>query len=307
MTLRRCRTLLIALAAAAAMPLQAAPGFYVSTGLGLNLAPGITLGTGDNDRPSRCDGFVNPSYALLRGCTDPDRSIDAVDQWTSTFGEARGPLAGAALGYRVSPRLRFEIEYGFRHATYDERSDIIAPGGAPYVALFGPELPRAEERVGDVAAHDALASVLVDFPTGSRVTPYVGVGVGGAWLRIDYTSYWARAIDPATVETAAGLPNEAEVRGNLAGTVTLAQTTLRDRAFAYRFTGGVAFALADRLTLDVSLRLTRVGRLEDGDSYVLLRSHVSNLRVDGSEPVEYRAGTEDTGNTALVVGLRRTF
>ena len=306
MILRRCRAVLIA-SAVAAMPVAAESGFYVYSGLGLNFAPGVTLSTGDNDRPSRCDGFVNPSYALLPGCTDPDRSIDAVDQWTSTFGEALGLLAGAALGYRLSPRLRLEVEYGFRQATYDARSNIVAPGGTPYVALFGAELPRAEERIGDIAAHGVLTSLLFDFPNASRATPYVGVGVGGAWMRLDYTSYWARSIDPATIETAAGLPNEGEVRRNLAGTVTLAQSTLRDRLFAYRLTGGVALALTERLTLDVSVRLTRAGELEDGGSYILLRSHASNLRADGREPVEYRTRTEDTGNAALAVGLRRTF
>ncbi len=308
MSIQRTATVVLVLAAApAAAPAVAETGFYVRTDLGVNAAPGLQLATADNDRPSRCDGFVNPQYALLPGCTDPNRSIDAVDRWTSDFGSASGLFAGAAVGYRFSPRLRLELEYAHRQAAYDERSNIVAPNGTAYVDIFGPEIPRAEERVGTAAAHHGFLNLLVDFPNESRATPYVGAGAGVAWMRLDYTSYWARAIDPATIATAAGLPNEEEVRRNLAGTVTLAQATLRDRLSGYQILAGVGIGLSDRLTLDVSARFVRFSRLEDGDGYVRLRSHVSNLRADGSEPVEYRTGTDDTGFMALSAGLRYDF
>lgn len=292
--------------AAAAAPAAAETGFYVRAEFGANAAPDATMQVGDNDRPSRCDGFVNPQYALLPGCTDPNRSIDAVDQWSSRFDGASGLLAGTALGYRFSPRLRLELEYFFRHATFDESSDILAPSGQPYAALFGAELPNAEERLGSAASHNAFVNLLVDFPAG-RATPYLGIGVGLADATLEYGSYWARSIDPATVETAAGLPNEDEVRRNLAGTVTLAQSTLRDTLSGYQALAGVSFELTDSLDLDLKARWTEFSELRDEGSYVLLRSHESNLRADGSEPVRYSAGTGDTGLLALTVGLRYDF
>ena len=306
---RRSRLALVS-ALVAATPLAGAAGaesgFYVRMDLGAHAGPDVLLQVGDNDRPSRCDGFVNPEYAALPGCTAPDRSIDAVDRWSSRFDGATGLFAGAAVGYRFSPRLRMEAEYFFRHAALDESSDIVAPSGVPYVDLFGPELPRAEERLGSTRAHNAFVNLIVDFPRG-RVAPYVGVGAGVADASIEYHSHWARAGDPALIETAAGLPNEEEVRRNLAGTVTLAQSTLRDRLTGYQVLLGLAVDLSESVAFDAKARWARFSDLEDGGSYVRLRSHDSNLRVDGSEPVVYRTGTADTGFFAVTVGLRYGF
>ena len=306
---RRSRLTLVSAFVAAALSAGAAgaeSGFYVRMDLGAHAGPNVLLKVGDNDRPSRCDGFVNPEYAALPGCTDPDRSIDAVDQWSSRFNGASGLFAGAAVGYRFSPRLRMEAEYFHRHAAFDESSDIVAPSGVPYVDIFGPELPRAEERLGSIRAHNAFVNLIVDFPLG-RVTPYLGVGAGAADMSLDYNSYWARANDPALMGTAASLPNEEEVRRNLAGTVTLAQSSLRDRLSGYQVLIGLAVALNDSVALDAKARWARFSELEDGGSYRRLRSHDSNLRLDGSEPVVYRAGTADTGFFAVTVGLRYGF
>lgn len=262
----------------------AATGLYVRVELGGNATPGMLLSTGDNDGPSRCDGFVNPQYASVPGCTDPDRTVDAVDQWTSSFDGAYGLFAGAVVGYRFSPRLRLEFEYFYREVVFDESSAIIAPSGVSYVDIFGAELPKAEERLGSAAAHNAFINLIVDFPLG-RVAPYVGVGAGSADARLEYGSHWARAIDPALIETAAGLPNEEEVRRNLAGTVSLAQSTLRDRLFGYQILLGVVVVLNDSLALDANVRSARFSEFKDGGSYLRLRSHESNLRLDGSEPV----------------------
>lgn len=302
----------LAAAVAAVGVLAPAPGradtrFYVGVGLGGHFAPAVRLVSGDDDRPSLCDQFVNPAFAARPGCTDPDRGAGAVDDWRSRFGGARGLLAGTAFGYRPTGRIRVEAEYLHRTAAYGRTAPILTPSGTPYTEVFGAELPLAQERIGSAAADSLFANVFLDFPNRSRVTPWIGAGAGVAAARLDYSALWARALDPALIDSAAGLPNEAEVRGLLAGTVTSAQAALRDTLPAGQVMAGFDVALAGTVSLGVTGRWTRFSRFGAGGGYDRLRSHVSNLRHDGSEPVAWRVETGDLGFAGVHLSLKYGF
>lgn len=45
----------------------AADGFYARGSVSAVSANALHFLSGDNDRPSRCDGYVNPQYAALHG------------------------------------------------------------------------------------------------------------------------------------------------------------------------------------------------------------------------------------------------
>ncbi len=298
----------IALAAAFAGSAAAEParGFYLSQSVGLNLAPGVELLGNSNDRASRCDEFINPRYAEVPGCTDPDRGSGA--GWRSSFDRAAGLLAGAAVGYRFGQRLRAELEWFYRGSEYDQTSPVSSATGDT-LAKLGGEIQRAENRIGSVSTHAVFGNVYLDFPRRGRLTPYVGIGVGIGRARLDYGDLWARNPDPAAIGTAAGLPNEAEVRRNLAATTTSKQGELDDRLTAYQIVGGVDHALSDSLSIGVKIRWARLGKfVEKGIAWERLRSHPSQLRRDGSEPVTFRIGTADALSFAgASVGMRYTF
>lgn len=302
----------LAAAAAVAGVLAPAAGradtrFYVGAGLGGHFAPAVRLAAGDDDRSSLCDQFVNPAFAARPGCTDPDRGVGAVDDWRSRFAGARGLLAGAAFGFRLTGRVRVETEYLHRTAAYGRTAPILTPAGTPYTEVFGAELPLAQERIGSAAADSLFANVFLDFPNRSRVTPWIGAGAGVGAARLDYSALWARALDPAVIDLAAGLPNEAEVRGLLAGTVTSAQAALRDTLPAGQVLAGFDVALAGTVSLAVTGRWTRFGRFGAGGAYDRLRSHASNLRRDGSEPVAWRVETGDLGFAGVHLSLKYGF
>ena len=286
----------------------AGDGLYLRAAFGAGVARGLTLSTVDNDRAARCDEFVNPRYAEVAACTTPDRTAGAVDAWTSTFDGAQGLLAGVAVGQRLGRRLRVEFEYAYRAARYAQASPIIAPSGTAYTELFGLELPVAEERVDDLAAHQLFANVYLDLPNASRFTPYVGAGAGAGLTAVDYGALWFRNIDPDTVRTAAGLPNEDAVRRNLAGTASVTRDVLTDTLLGYQLLGGVDFAVSESVSLGVLARWTGFsGFRNGGNSYRQLRSHPSNVRVDGSEPVTYEVQTNDIGFVAVNLSLTVGF
>ena len=303
------RILLLAVLAVAVAPRGALADtrFYVAAGLGLHAAPGVHLVSGDTDRPSRCDEFVNPAFAALPGCTDPDRSQGAVDAWQSRFRAARGITAGGAFGYRLAPRVRIEAEYLRGSAEYGRTAPLEDPAGTPFTTVFGPEMPLAHERLGGVAVDAFFANVHVDFPNRTRVTPSVGFGAGAGRAGMDYGVIWARSPDPADIDYAAGLPNEAEVRRLLAGTVTTVQASLRDTLPGYQVLAGVDVALGGSVSLAVTGRWSRFGRFAAGGAYDRLRSHASGVRRDGSEPVVYTVTTRDIGLAGVTLHLKYHF
>ena len=283
----------VALSGTAAVPspaaAQSAAGFYLSQEVGLNLAPGVDLLGNSNDRASRCDEFINPRYAEVPGCTDPNRGSGA--GWRTAYDGASGLLAGVAAGYRFGGRLRVEAEWFHRESEYDQTAPVTSATGDTLGKLGG-EIQRADNRIGSISSHNLFANLYVDFPSRSRLTPYVGVGGGVGLAELDYGDLWARNPDPAAIATAAGLPNEAEIRRNLAATTSSTQVELDDRLPAYQVLGGVDYALSDALSLGVKVRWVRFGRfLAEGIEWERLRSHPSELRLDGSEPVTFRIRT----------------
>ena len=300
----RCRCAV--LAAASLLAASAAhAGVYVGGEAGAALFPAMKLRSGDTDRASRCDEFINPRYAELEGCTNPDRGTGAVDDWKSDFDRGAGGLASAALGYRFAEGYRLELEAIHHTANRDESAAILSPEGTPFTQTFGAELPRADETIGRFAATGIFANLIIDFPNASRFTPFFGLGAGVVRARMDYAAWWERSDAPDLMETARGLPNEAEVRRNLAGTVSRTSDHLRDRLRGYQLLFGARYRLSGSLGLELRGRWTSLSAFGDGGQYKALRSHVSNLRRDGSEPVRYRVKTEDTQRFGI--GLRLNY
>ena len=287
-----------------ALPAQADVAFYWSAELGGNLAPKVLLRSGDTDRAARCDEFVNPRYAEIDACVNADRGVGAVDDWQSRFDRAGGVFAGLAAGLERG-RARVELELFHRAANYDQSASILHPDGEAFTAIFGAELPAAEERIGDLGASNLFANACWRFPNATRFTPFVGVGAGVAKARMEYRALWRRSDDPNTVRSAGGLPNEEDVRRNLAGTVSRAEGTLRDTLRGYQLLFGVEYEWKPKLSLAVQGRWAHFGAFEAGGEYDQLRSHVSNLRRDGSEPVIYRVRNNDTSFVAVSLRLSR--
>ena len=258
-----------------------------------------------NDRASRCDEFINPRYAEIPGCTDPDRGSAA--GWQTAFDSARGVLAGLAVGHRFSDWLRMEVETFHRESEYDQTSPVASATGDTAGKLEG-EIVRAEDRIGSVSSRNLFVNLVVDLPVEGTVTPFAGLGLGLSWTELDYGDLWVRNSDPEKIATAAGLPNEEEVRRNLAATTTSKQGELGDRLSAFQALAGANWEISDAASVGLQARYVRSGPFEDETDWERLRSHASQLRLDGSEPVTFRIRTEESVSyAALNVFLKLRF
>ena len=285
---------------------QSTSGFYLRQDIGLGMAPSVELLGNSTDRASRCDEFINPRYAEIPGCTDPNRGSGA--GWRTSYDRAAGVLAGLSLGYRVGRWFRAEVEWFYRESAYNQTSPVTSATGDTFAKLGG-EIQLAEDRIGSISSYNSVANVLVDLPARNRLTAYVGVGVGLGITELDYGDLWARNPDPDAISTAAGLPNETEIRRNLAATTTSKQGTLRDRLTGYQALGGLDYSLSDAVRIGLKARWMRLGRFSAEDiEWERLRSHPSQLRLNGSEPVTFRIRTGGALTFVdLSLGMRYAF
>ena len=285
---------------------QADSGFYLSSEIGMNIAPSLNMLGTSNDRASVCDEFINPMFATVTqtpgyedyNCTGPNRG--ATGDWQNTFDSASGILAGVAAGYSLREtypdsflgRLRLEVEYVYRNTGYDQTVDIPSAAGESGDKL-DQEIRRATDRIDSISSHNMFGNLYVDFETEGRFTPYLGFGAGVAITDMGYASVWARNPDPASIATGEGLPNADEIRRNLAATTSVLQSVLSDTLFGYQVLIGVDYALSETLSLGVKGRWVNFDSFSGTSVWDPLRSHQPNLRRDGSEPVSGRIHIDD--------------
>ncbi len=300
---------------------QTGSGFYLSSELGVQGASSLNITGSSNDRASVCDEFINPMYAMVTtisgyegyNCTGPDRG--STGDWTNNFDGARGVLARAAVGYgfrerypgHVLGRLRLELEYFYRNAAYDQRSNVPSASGESGDKLVQ-EIVTAQDWIGSITAHSLFGNLYFDFVNNSRFTPYLGFGSGIGFTDMDYGGLWARNFDMNEIATGDGLPNASEIRQNLAGTASVAETELSDTPVGYQVLFGVDYALTESMSLGVKGRWVDFGFFSDGGfAWDPLRGHVPNLRRDGSEPVSGRIKTSDIEMFGVSVNLKSHF
>ena len=297
-------------------------GWYLGSELGAHVIPNLGMTGLSNDRASVCDEFINPQYATVTqtagyetyNCTGPDRS----DNWVNQFARATGLHTGWVLGYRFGARasssrwshVRTEVEYFYRATAYDQT--VAVPGlsagsGSVTADKLNQELQTATDYLGRVTSHTLFANLYWDVRTRSRFTPYVGAGVGSGSTAMTYGSLWSRNANPTAITTGEGLPNAGDIRQNLAATTSSFQGVLSDRLVSQQVLVGVYYALTDGLTVGVKGRWVRAGVFESDEALVWdpLRSHVPNLRRDGSEAVSGQLLTD--ASTLWAVGLSLTY
>ena len=124
-------------------------GVYVRVAAGANFASGLDQ-----------DITYNPNLAFA--VAPPSRQMLAIGE---------GLTAAVALGFDYADGIRTELEY--RYAKTDIDGVTVGGGFAPDVTTFPNE---------DLAAHLVMANFYFDFTNDSPFTPFIGGGVGGAFV-----------------------------------------------------------------------------------------------------------------------------
>ena len=296
---------------------HAGSGFYLSSEMGANFAPGLDIkGTG-YDGASECDEFINPDFDEQSRCV----AIQKPGGWKSDMDGASGILAGVAVGYRLRDRypdgpwarFRIELEYFYRESEYNQTSSVVSGTGSVTAKLDG-EIQRATDRIGSLTSHNLFGNLYFDFINDSRFTPYIGFGAGAGFTNVDYGSLWQRNSDWTKITSpnedwnTPRHPNRREtIQRNLAGTTSSVQTELSDTLFGYQILFGVDYALTESVSLGAKGRWVTFSSFNDTMVWNPLRNHPPYRRLDGSQPAFGRIETDDISLFGFTLNLKYHF
>ncbi len=296
---RKLVAVLLADLAVLAIPgaVSAQEGAYVGMVLGPAITPGMVVAGTNNDWSTRCDLITNPTQAETGGgCTEPPSR----PTWSNEVAGGSGILPALAFGYRWAG-WRIEGEYFYRSTTYDDLSQTRIGADAVLLAKADQEIEIADGGVDDLLAHNVFANLYYDFTSGSRFTPYLGLGAGAARVSLDYFSRWTRNDNPSEIDTFV----DPLLQARISGTTTIGRAKLSDLLTGVQALAGVDYRVSDAFSLGVKVRWTRLGEFEDGDEWVQLRSHESSVGRDF--PIRYTATTSDTSSFAIGLDMKYRF
>lgn len=207
---RHARNDMRGLTLALTMGLAAAPGLASAQGPaqdGLYLRAGAGAAfLKDWDQDYIYNPFLNSTQTLPRG--------QAVDF-------SAGFVAAAAVGFDYTEGIRTELEYRYSTSPVDSYGvETFSPTSGGF------EMVPATPANDSVNAHLLMTNFFYDFNNASTLTPFIGLGVGGAFVE-----------------------NEA---------------AMRDAALAYQGRAGVSVAFADDFTADLEYVFTRSNKLDFG-------------------------------------------
>ena len=201
-----------------------------------------------------------------------------------------GLLSHVAAGYRLAPRLRFQVEFGVARQ-FEFR------GTANYARAGAVQPSTADLRTRQLLAAGFYDAAVWRIGRGLQIEPYLGAGIGFTDYRLD--NFLQRFPDP---DDAAGY-----LRRGPAGEVPFTGLPPGSgRSATGMVAAGVAVPVADRVRFDVAYRYTDAGSVSTaaGGDILIVRYHRGS-RSEVEVPVNET--TADFRTHAVLAALRVDF
>lgn len=231
-------------------------GWYISGGLGGNLAYGL------DQSGSNTDSTCYPTSACFDEMLRPD--IPGY-RWRYDPSTDRGIGFDAAIG-RVFDRTRIEVSYAHRRNQVDQGPpleitylDGRSAGTSSFVGL-GLVQATSENSIEDLVTRTVTLNAYYDLPFGpSRITPYVGVGTGIAFVNLTRIFFSIEYSNPSGEGTHYDPP--------LSFYNSKQDTELSDMAFAGHVYAGADYRLNDRAAIGLKAAYSRMDDVEHTGTY----------------------------------------
>ena len=274
----------------------------IGVSVGAGYAPELHMQSRSNDRASICDEYINPRALAIPDCVTTERGLG--DGWLAPFDGDVGISMEFEARYALPRNYGVAVMYAYDSTHFDQTVSSTDATGADFDKISN-ELAVGEESLGTSSSHALFISGYKRWPTSTAWTPYAGAGVGVSWQRMDFSWNWARSTDPQDIITGSGEPNEAQIRRNLAGTVSTGRAALKDRALGFLVYAGIEREISEQLHIGVKAQWRTFEAFDSGEyGSGVLRSHIPNLRLDGSEPVSTWSKTTDNDRLLVMLVLR---
>ncbi len=231
-------------------------GWYISGGLGGNLVHGL------DQSGSNTESTCYPTSA----CYDLVLRADIPGyRWRYDPSTDRGMGFDAAVG-RVFDRTRLEVSFAQRRNNVDQGPpleitylDGTSAGTSSYVGL-GLAQAAATNFFEDLVTRTVSLNAYYDLPIGpQRITPYVGVGTGIAFVELTRIFFSIEYSDPSGEGTLYEPP--------LSFYDSKQDTRLSDTVFAGHVYAGADYSLGDRTAVGLKMTYSRVDDVEHTGTY----------------------------------------
>ena len=230
-------------------------GWYISGGLGGNLAYGL------DQSGSNTESTCYPTSA----CFDMILRDIPGYRWRYDPSADRGIGFDAAVG-RVFDRTRIEISYAQRRNKVDQGPpleitylDGTTAGASSFLGL-GLVQASSTNFFEDLVTRTVSLNAYYDLPFGPRrITPYVGVGTGIAFVNLTRIFFSIEYSDPSGLGTNYDPP--------LSFYNSKQDTELSDRVFAGHVYAGADYSLNDRAAVGLKAAYSRVDDVEHIGTY----------------------------------------
>ena len=230
-------------------------GWYVSGGLGGNLVYGLDQAGSNTESTcyptSACFDLVLREIPGYRWRYDP--SVD------------RGIGFEAAVG-RVFDRTRIEVSFAQRRNNVDQGPPLeityLDGTSAGTSSFLGLGLAQADSRqfIEDQVTRTISLNAYYDLPFGpQRITPFVGVGTGVAFVELTRIFFSIEYTDPSGEGTHYDPP--------LSFYNSKQDTRLSDTVFAGHVYAGADYSLGDRTSIGLKMAYSRVDDVEHTGTY----------------------------------------
>jgi outer membrane immunogenic protein len=123
-----------------------------------------------SDKNVYFSGSIGLLFSDAAGVDSQNATLSAIARATDAKIEANTGIAvTGAVGMRLMPKVRGEVEYAYRTAGLDKVTSNVGNAGLQ----------------GDININSLMFNAYYDHDTASSWTPYVGGGLGVAWTKAD--------------------------------------------------------------------------------------------------------------------------
>ena len=272
-------------------------GLYLGVDVGLWLPSQLKAKISDTDVPTNCDQhLVNSDGTPVNEMKklEDEYCARGNDAWENSFDLGLGFMTGLHLGYAMKA-FRFEAEYFHRGQPGQHSSLELTSGGKDE------EFVEAAERISDFQGSHLFANFYYDLlhVMSPKFIPYFGIGLGLAYMEMNYSVKFIRNASDSTLEGLGRNPNAA-------GTASLAEHTLYQTLYGYQIMAGFDYALGERFYIGAKLRYGDFfTTFENSNEWDKLRSHNSTITPDaGHAPVLYTFKGENLNFLGLSLSLK---
>lgn len=276
------------LAGASTLSAQGSRGFYVSMGVGFVQGAGTESTLSGPNSPTRCDRLLYPNLA--------DAPRDAGCLAGSELGglysyDPEPGLGGSlAVGYTLGP-LSLEVEAFQRHQvihntllTLDDRAGAAITGKD---TEWSPDRPPWGD-ISEFRGRQFFANLTYSLPTGSRLTPYVGVGGGLSQVAYrHYLGFARKSIAEGYLEVFGGSRADPGASPDwqraAAGTVSELTADVSETGLGFQLLAGLDYALSDQVSIGLKGRWMQTPDVSVDAQWTTIRSHAP-VHADGVTP-----------------------